>query len=143
LHFPPSSTPMSIAIPTTPTPKPGGSESDIALGFRSAAMNNVAQQLGADVVRIPSFSAAAVLEWCQAENIQTVAVAYAPVGPEADLLSSIEQHLAKHDISLLRVRRRYDTLTWPHATKGFFGLKDKLPMLLQKLDLQGQQGQLI
>jgi deoxyribodipyrimidine photo-lyase len=143
LHFLPSSSPTSIAIPVAPTSKPCGQESDIALGFRSAAMNIVAQQLGAGVVRIPSLSADAVLEWCLAEHIQTLAVAYAPVGPEADLLSSIEQHLAKHDISLLRVRRRYDTLTWPHATKGFFGLKDKLPMLLQKLDLQGQQGQLI
>ncbi len=143
LQFPPSQTPQSIAVPEKPTAKPQSMESHLALDFRKSALNDAAQRLGSDVIRIPSLSAEAVLNWCQNENIGIVAVAYAPVGPEADALFSIEQHLAKHDISLVRVRRRYDTLTWPHATKGFFNLKEKLPMLLDKLGPIQAQGQLI
>jgi deoxyribodipyrimidine photo-lyase len=143
LHFPPSSTLMSIATPAEPTPKPGGSESPLAFGFRSAALSDAAWRLGENTIRIPTLSADAVLEWCHGANIQTVAVAHAPTGPEADALLDIEKHLALHNISLLRVRRRYDTLTWPHATKGFFALKEKLPTLLEKLNLQGTQGQLL
>jgi deoxyribodipyrimidine photo-lyase len=143
LQLPSSTTPSSIAIPVAPVHKPGGVESNLALDFRAAALADAAQSMGSDVIRIPSLSADAVLKWCQNETIKTVAVAYTPVGPEADTLLPIEQHLAKHDICLIRVRRRYDTLTWPHATKGFFNLKEKLPMLLEKLGLQGAQGQLI
>ena len=126
----PSSTPVSIAVVAKPTPKPGGPESDIALSFRTAALDDAAHRMGEDVVRISSLTPEAVLHWCQTDNIKTVAVAYAPVGPEADALRKIEGHLAQHDINLLRIRRRYDTLTWPHATKGFFALKEKLPMLV-------------
>ena len=126
----PSSTPVSIAVVAKPTPKPGGPESDIALSFRTAALDDAAHRMGEHVVRISSLTPEAVLHWCQTDNIKTVAVAYAPVGPEADALRNIEEHLAQHDINLLRIRRRYDTLTWPHATKGFFALKEKLPMLV-------------
>ncbi len=131
-----ASTAESIAIPEGAISKPGGIESDLALSFRHEALNDAALKAGESTQRIPSLSAAAVLEWCQKENIQSVAVAYVPVGPEADALAAIEAHLAQHDINLLRVRRHYDTLTWPHATKGFFALKAKLQQVLEKLPLQ-------
>lgn len=143
LQLPSSTTPMSIAVPAKPQHKPGGVESNVALDFRASALEDAARRLGSNVVRIPSLSAEAVLTWCQSEGIRTVAVAYTPVGPESEALLLVEQRLAKHDISLIRVRRRYDTLTWPHTSKGFFNLKEKLPMLLEKLNLQGTQGQLI
>jgi len=31
--------------------------------------------------------------------------------------------------------RPYDRLTWPHAKAGFFGLKKKIPSILQNLNL--------
>ncbi len=129
----PPSNPVSIAIVTRPTAKPGGTESDVAKGFRSAALTDAAERLGKDVIRIAALSPDAVLKWCQTEHLKTIAVAYAPVGPEADALAAIESHLAHHDITLLRVRRRYDSLTWPHATKGFFALKAKIPAVVNDL----------
>ena len=83
-----------------------------------------------------------MLAWCHREHITTVAVAYAPVGPEADALDAIEALLIDHDITLLRIRRRYDTLAWPHSTKGFFALKEKIPALLQKLQINSRQHEL-
>ena len=35
-------------------------------------------------------------------------------------------------ITLCPVRRSWDEDFWPHATKGFFPFKEKIPALLQK-----------
>ena len=39
------------------------------------------------------------------------------------------------DIRVHRILRRYDEMTWPHATRGFFKLKEKIPKLITELDL--------
>jgi deoxyribodipyrimidine photo-lyase len=137
--------PDSIAVVQQPVAKPGGEESNLAQSFKRQSIADATKrfgEVGAPVVRLAALDGPSVLSWCQADRISTVAVAYAPVGPEASKLQDIEAFLAQHDISLVRVRRRYDSLTWPHATKGFFALKEKIPAILQKLNLQGQQAEL-
>ena len=49
-----------------------------------------------------------------------VVTAWAPVGPSATALPSV-----------LRVRRRWDDLVWPRATRGYFQLKAAIPEILQ------------
>ena len=49
-----------------------------------------------------------------------VLAAWAPVGPSADALPSC-----------LRVRRLWDSVTWPHATCGFFRVKKMIPTILE------------
>jgi deoxyribodipyrimidine photo-lyase len=145
LGVPTGISPDSIAVPLHPAPKPGGKEAALPIAFKIGALDDAAyrfEERGVPIERIPDLDARSVLSWCQSALISTVAVATAPVGPEADVLDEIEAHLAQHDISLLRVRRRYDSFTWPHATKGFFALKEKIPLILQKLTLQGQQADL-
>jgi deoxyribodipyrimidine photo-lyase len=135
--------PVSVAVVTAPIAKPGGLESNLALQFRAAALDDAAERVDGAVTRITALDVEHVLAWCKAEKLETVAVAYAPVGPEADALLAIEVALAEHGIKFIRVRRSYDTLVWPHATKGFFGLKEKLPLVLEKLNVRGAQGVLI
>ena len=38
--------------------------------------------------------------------------------------------------SFKRLARPYDALTWPHGRGGFFGLKKRIPRLLDQLDLR-------
>jgi deoxyribodipyrimidine photo-lyase len=137
----PQNQPASIAIPLSPVAKPGGDEGRASAAFRTAALNDANQRFPY-AERIASVSPEAVLRWCQNASITTVATAYAAVGPEADALSKIEKHLNQNGIALMRVRRRYDSLCWPHASKGFFALKEKIPSLLEKLNLKSSQGQL-
>jgi deoxyribodipyrimidine photo-lyase len=66
-----------------------------------------------------------------------VLVAAAPVGPTADLLQAIVAPLAAAGITLHSVRRAWDDLAWPHATRGFFGLAEKIPALLAAAGLGG------
>lgn len=134
-------TPVSIAIPLEPVTKPGGIEGNISAEFRNKALTDAATRAVQfyPVHRLTTLSPEVVLQWCEDENLKTVAVAFAPVGPEADALAMIEQQLSQHNIALLRVRRRYDTLAWPHATKGFFNLKAQIPGLIEKLGLLEQK----
>jgi len=49
-----------------------------------------------------------------------VVTAWAPVGPSAAALPPA-----------LRVRRRWDDLDWPRATRGYFQVKAAIPAILQ------------
>jgi len=49
-----------------------------------------------------------------------VVSAWAPVGPSAERLPPC-----------LRIRREWDSLVWPHATRGFFQVKAVIPQVLE------------
>ncbi len=53
-----------------------------------------------------------------------VVTAWAPVGPSAEALPPCT-----------RIRRTWDEAAWPHATKGFFQLKTKIPRILHEAGL--------
>lgn len=75
----------------------------------------------------------AIAEWAVAEGARTVILPYAPVGPTRDQRTSLTQSLQTHGVEIVEVTRRYDRLTWPHATAGFFKLKGKIPSILSSL----------
>lgn len=49
-----------------------------------------------------------------------IVTAHAPIGPSAAALPA----------SAIRLRRDWDSLTWPHATKGFFNVRAQIPRVL-------------
>ena len=77
-------------------------------------------------------------EWAAQNNVSTVVTAYAPVGPVAEILATTKTHLQKHGVRLLQLRRPYDSVTWPHARRGYFKLKDKIPSLLETLGIESE-----
>ena len=52
-------------------------------------------------------------------------MAYQPVGYWADALRGIQ-------LPINEVRRSYDDMCWPHAKKGFFPFKEKIPQFLRR-----------
>ncbi|MEM9385134.1 MAG: FAD-binding domain-containing protein [Pseudomonadota bacterium] len=74
-----------------------------------------------------------VLSWAQAHSLQAVVTAHAPIGPTRSVLDNLTKELAAADIALIQLRRDYDTLAWPHAKAGFFGLKKKIASLIDAL----------
>jgi deoxyribodipyrimidine photo-lyase len=134
--------PVSIAMALHPVAKPGGPEGGVSATYRQAALQDAASRVEQPHI-LPHLAPDDVLEWCKKADITTVAVACATVGPEAAALTTIEHHLAQQGVTLLRIRRRYDALTFPHASKGFFAMKEKIPAILEKLELRSAQGQLI
>ncbi|NNF66080.1 MAG: DNA photolyase [Gammaproteobacteria bacterium] len=75
-----------------------------------------------------------VIEWANANNIRFVVTPYVPVGPVRDFLNAASRPLKEHGIEMLHVRRRFDELCWPNATRGYFKLKKKIPVILEQLE---------
>ncbi len=66
-------------------------------------------------------------------GVKTIVTAYMPVGHVADRLKQATSSLEKDGIRVVQVRRDYDIVAWPHATKGFFALRKKIPHVLDML----------
>ena len=79
--------------------------------------------------------ASAVIQAAQALGVRRVVTPYAPVGPVADWLTRLKPQLAAQGTGLASCRRAWDQQFWPHATKGFFPFKERMPDLLRGLGL--------
>jgi len=55
------------------------------------------------------------------------------------VLNEAEPLLKQEGIALRRVVRPWDAIVWPHASKGFFALKKKIPTLLDALIPEGDK----
>lgn len=53
----------------------------------------------------------------------------------ADRLAALTSSLSHEGIEMVQIRRVDDTSAWAYATKGFFGLKDKIPHLIRTLGI--------
>jgi hypothetical protein len=74
--------------------------------------------------------AANLIAWAQEHDLEAIITPYAPVGPVRDQLDAMAPALAAAGIALVPVRRAWDSAAWPHAGKGFFAFKDKIPGLI-------------
>lgn len=74
--------------------------------------------------------ATTVADWARENGLRQLVTAYAPVGPVASLLRRIA---IQSGLPVVQVRRDYDSLAWPHADRGFFRFKDKIPELVANL----------
>ena len=61
--------------------------------------------------------------WVAASDLPVV-TPYAPLGPVADILAGLP---------VARLQRPWDRACWPHARRGFFQLKDRIPAILADL----------
>ena len=57
---------------------------------------------------------------------------YAPAGPVRDRLDRLKTDLANDGLTLTRIRRPGDAHAWPHATRGFFPFRERIPALLRE-----------
>jgi deoxyribodipyrimidine photo-lyase len=104
----------------------------VAREFVCGAMQDACA--GADVIEAGAWSEA-LMTACKAAGVTTIVTGYAPVGPVATALSDAAPKLLAEGIKIIQVRRDFDTVAWPHATKGFFKMKKEVPSILQRLHL--------
>ncbi len=107
--------------------------------FVSAALDDTAGRLQADgrapVQRIKATDSAALVDLVRGLGVSRIVTAYAPVGPVADQLASLAGELDRQGLTLECPRRAWDTRAWPHATRGFFPFKERIPALLRDAGL--------
>ncbi len=112
----------------------------LAVSFARGALQDALARSGRDLGLAPvplaeGLAAEEVAVWARGLGVGRVVTPYAPVGPVQEKLEAIEVALRIEGIALLRLRRRWDEAFWPHATKGFFGLKRQIPAVFAQLGL--------
>ncbi|MFY0623416.1 MAG: DNA photolyase [Pelagimonas sp.] len=110
--------------------------SDHIHAFKHGAVEDALERLGASgpVISASDWSTA-IIEAAERAGTKHVVTPWAPIGPVATQLAGTHDALGRAGIQLHQQQRAYDTLTWPHATKGFFKLKKKIPSILSDLRL--------
>ncbi|MFM2423612.1 MAG: hypothetical protein RL291_2142 [Pseudomonadota bacterium] len=104
------------------------------LAFSTGALQDTADRatthVGQAAEILPSLTDTTLRDLARRARATRIIVPYVPVGPTAEALAKAETILARDGITIERIRRAYDTTAWPHATRGFFAMKEKIPDLL-------------
>lgn len=94
-----------------------------------------ASHFGCDTKRVGRLDAQTLIAASQTAGVKQIVTPHAPVGPVADAMAQLAPVLAREGIALTQVRRTWDSAFWPHATKGFFAFKERIPAILQERGL--------
>ena len=70
--------------------------------------------------------------WAKRSGVQQIITPYIPEGPLRDRFRAAEPVLAERGIRLCEWRRDWDSAIWPHATAGFFKVKERIPAILKQ-----------
>jgi hypothetical protein len=112
---------------------------DKAAAFVSAAAGDAAEQaasaLDTEAATLDAIDADTLVQHAEAVDARCIVAPDAPVGPIDDALRRLARELEGTGVALKRVRRDWDRNAWPHATKGFFPFKKKIPDLLEQAGL--------
>ena len=76
-----------------------------------------------------------LIERVASEKFNNLKMAYVPVGSNRPFINKLTVELGKQNITTHQVRCKWDSAFWPHANKGFFQLKKKIPSILSTLRL--------
>jgi len=105
------------------------------VAFEAAALADAAMRSGLAPSTLRAGGADELAAMVARAGAQQIVTPYIPEGPLRDWLREAEPALAKNGIRLCEWRREWDTTIWPHATAGFFKVKQRIPSLLESLGL--------
>jgi deoxyribodipyrimidine photo-lyase len=106
---------------------------DGVLRFEAAALADAAARAGVSPVALRADDPDALARWAAAAGAAQIATAYVTQGPLRDWLDAAAPALAARGIALCEWQRDWDRAIWPHATAGFFKVKQQIPRLLDTL----------
>ncbi|TAD91934.1 MAG: hypothetical protein EAZ99_00985 [Alphaproteobacteria bacterium] len=116
--------PAAIAVQAAPMARDQAALPPPVASFVQGALDDTAQRLsawaGVTVERIALHDAAS---WAGPLPLVMLAP---PVGPVAEAVGDLACH---------RLRRAWDDAAWPHATRGFFPFRERIPELLVRAGL--------
>lgn len=76
-----------------------------------------------------------IIDAAERSGVSQIVTLAPALGPVAHHLETAKSELEKSGLRLYQHQRAYDLEVWPHATKGFFKLKKKIPEILSRLAL--------
>ena len=126
--------PNAVLALTASTPRSVLSLGDAVATFAQTALRHRAHSFeahfGVDVViREDREWSSALSEWMGENDLEVCVTSRLPIGPVA---RRTRRACREAGIELVEITRLYDRCTWPHAKRGFFGLKKKIPQILDE-----------
>ncbi len=118
-----------------PTSRVIGVVSPQSSSFGQKAVRAASSVLGGDMYVGHDWSDA-IIKAAQDAQTTDIALSYMPIGYAADGMKKVYSKLQRDGFEVFQIPRRYDTLVWPHASKGFFKVKKNIPSLLKALGLE-------
>lgn len=114
--------------------EPGGK----AAAFAQGALDDAAERAGAHFGVESEMLAAPgdLVEAARRCGARQIVTQRPHAGPLAERLDGLRPHIEAADLVLVGLRRDWDRAFHPHADKGFFKLKKKIPQVLGELGLR-------
>ncbi len=100
--------------------------------FESSALADAAARAGLNPVRLVASDIDDLVQWAASAGATQIVTPYVTRGPLHDWLQTAGPALAACGISLCEWQREWDSAIWPHATAGFFKVKQRLPQILEQ-----------
>ncbi len=107
--------------------------SDAVMQFEAAALADAATRAGAVPVLLQADHPDVLAKWAAGMGATQIITPYITRGPLHDWLAEAAPHLATHGITVAEWRRDWDSAIWPHATAGFFKVKQQIPRILEQM----------
>ncbi|TGD43958.1 deoxyribodipyrimidine photolyase [Pseudotabrizicola sediminis] len=105
--------------------------SDLVQRFEADALADAAKRSGFAATAMRADDPASLAKWAAVAGATQIATPYITRGPLRDWLVEAAPALEKAGITLCEWRRDWDTAIWPHATAGFFKVKQNIPRILE------------
>jgi deoxyribodipyrimidine photo-lyase len=105
--------------------------SDAVHQFEAGALADAAERLGVAADMARADNPKALMDWAVASGATQIVTPYVTRGPLFDWLDTARPHLSAQGIALSEWQRAWDRAIWPHATAGFFKVKQAIPRILQ------------
>ncbi len=123
--------PVALAATSGIGGAPAALKRHVADAMLADGVDRAAARLGLAPERLDEADAVdAMRAWAARHRLGQIITADAPVGPVKDRLDALAPALAGDGVRLVRLRRAWDDVAWPHAKKGFFPFKAAIPKLL-------------
>lgn len=115
----------------------GTKAAEFAAGALDDALNRGSEAFGVSGHRLPAGDdfVEATLTWARENDVSTVVTGFAPMGWVRPRLTALQTALIEDGRELRQLQRPWDTTFWPHAKKGFFGLKKQIQSVYGELGL--------
>ena len=105
---------------------------DRVVRFEAAALVDAASRAGAGTAAMHAGVPGDLAVWAARAGATQIVTPCVPAGPLRDWLDEAAPALAARGITLCEWQRDWDAAIWPHATAGFFKVKQQIPRILEQ-----------
>ncbi|AZL61009.1 deoxyribodipyrimidine photolyase [Tabrizicola piscis] len=101
--------------------------------FEAGALADTAARAGLTPINLRADHPDGLAKWAASVGASQIATPYITKGPLMDWMDEATPYLAAKGIVLAEWRREWDSTIWPHASAGFFKVKQQIPQILARL----------